>query len=127
MSRYDLFRRRIAPVAFVLALGFIAYDTCDKQERSHATFVLDFGAAAPDVRSVQAEVWMNEAQVTQFRRGAADGAYIGPARFEASLPETHGELRIDVELRGGSHRSISRRFSFAEGATVTVPLERDLR
>jgi hypothetical protein len=127
VSKYDLFRRRIAPVAFVLALGLIAYDTCQKHERTHAAIVLDFGAAEPDVRSVEAEIWMNGEQVTQFRRAAAEGAYIGAARFETSLPDTQGELRVMVELANGARRHAIKPLHVQEGATVTIRLERDLR
>jgi len=127
VTKYDLLRKRIAPVAFVLALGLIAYDTCDKKERTHATIVLDFGAAARDVRAVEAEIWMNGEQVTQFRREAAsEGAYIGPARFETSLPDTNGELRIDVDLRAGPRKHVTKTLHVDEGATVTIRLEHDL-
>ena len=127
MTKYDLFRRRIAPIAFALALGFIAYDTCQKQQRTSATFVFDYGAAEPDVRSIEAEVWMNGEQVTQFRRVAPEGGMIGKTELRASLPDTDGELRIDVELVGGAHRDTRRVIHVAEGATVTIQLERDLR
>jgi hypothetical protein len=127
VSTYDLFRRRIAPVAFALALGFIAYDTCSKHERTSATFVIDYGAAEPDVRTIEAEVWMNNEQVTQFRRTSIDGALIGKTQFKGSLPDTDGELRIDVELTSGEHRKVTRVIHVAEGATVTIQLERDLR
>lgn len=127
MSKYDLFRRRIAPVAFVLALGLIVYDTCQKHERTHATIVLDFGTAEPEVRAVEAEIWMNGEQVTQFRRAAPEGAYIGPARFETSLPDTEGELRVAVDLASGARRNATKPLHLQEGATVTIRLERDLR
>jgi hypothetical protein len=127
VTRYELFRKRIAPALFLAAVAWIAYDTCDKQERTRATFVLDFGAAESQVRAVEAEIWMNGAQVTQFRRTALDGGHIGTAKFEGSLPDTDGELRIDVELPNAEHRQITRTIHFAEGATVTIPLERDLR
>jgi hypothetical protein len=127
VSTYDLFRRRIAPVAFALALGLIAYDTCSKQERTSATFVIDYGAAERDVRSIEAEVWMNNEQVTQFRRTALEGGLIGTTQFKGSLPATDGELRMDVELTSGERRKITRVIHVSEGATVTIQLERDLR
>ncbi len=127
MSKYDLFRRRIAPIAFALALGFIAYDTCNKHERTTATFVIDYGEYERDVRSIEAEVWMNGEQVTQFRRVALEGASIGPTQFKASLPDTDGELRMDVELQTGDHRKATRAIHVSEGATVRIQLERDLR
>lgn len=127
MTRYEFFRKRIAPVLFLATFAWIAYDTCDKHERTRATFVLDFGAAESQVRAVEAEIWMNGAQVTQFRRQAMDGGHIGTTKFEGSLPDTDGELRIDVELPKAEHRQIARHIHFAEGATVTIPLERDLQ
>jgi hypothetical protein len=127
VSKYDLFRRRIAPIAFALALGFIAYDTCNKHERTTATFVIDYGAYETDVHSIEADVWMNGEQVTQFRRSALEGGNIGVTQFKASLPDTDGELRIDVELKSGEHRTATRAIHVSEGATVSIQLERDLR
>jgi hypothetical protein len=127
VSRYAQFRRRFAPVAFGVAIAVMAYQTCSKQERTTATFVIDYGAAAHDVHSVEAEVWMNGEQVSEFRRVALEGAYIGPTQFKGSLPDTDGELRMDVELASGEHRHVTRAIHVTEGATVTVPIERDLR
>lgn len=127
MTRYDFFRKRIAPVAFLIVVGLIAYDACDKQERTRATFILDYGVAEPEVKAVEAEIWMNNEQVTQFRRVALDGMHIGVTKFEASLPDVDGEIRIDVDLGAQGHREVVRKIHIEEGATVTVPLERDLR
>jgi hypothetical protein len=127
VTRYDLFRRRIAPIAFACAIAFIAYDSCEKQERTSATIVIDYGAAERDVRAIEAEVWMNGEQVTQFRRAAVADALIGPTQFKGSLPDTDGELRVDVELRTGERRTATRAIHVTEGATIRVQLERDLR
>ena len=127
MTKYDLFRRRIAPVAFALAIGFIAYDTCQKHERTSATFVIDYGAAEANVHAIEAEIWMNGEQVTRFERVASEGALIGKTQFKGSLPATDGELRIDVELKNGDHRDTKRVIHVTEGATVTIQLEPDLR
>lgn len=127
MSSYDRFRRRIAPVAFALALGFIAYDTCQKQERTEATIVLDFGDVEPTVRAVEAEIWMDGDPVTTYRREAQPGGLLGPARFDTSLPGTEGELRLTVDLGDGDQRQITRNLHVREGATMTVRLEHDLR
>jgi hypothetical protein len=127
VTRYDLFRRRIAPIAFALAIAFMAYQTCQKDQRTHAKVVLDLGAAARDVRAIEADIWMNGEQVTHFRRVALDNGTIGKTQFDTSLPDTDGEVRIDVELTSGEHRAIKRSIHVVEGATVTIPLERDLR
>jgi hypothetical protein len=126
VTRYDFFRRRIAPILFLCVVGLIAYDSCHKQERTHATIVLDLGEAAPRVRAVDAELTVGGEVIGMFHRIALPGSSIGPCRFEAALPKEAGELRIDVELVGG-HKHLTRRIQADEGATVTVPLGADLR
>ena len=125
MTKYDLFRRRIAPVAFVAAIALIAYDTCNKQDRTTATFVLDFGAAAPRVKAVDAEVWIGDDQLSTFHRVALDGHAIGDVRFKQALPAREGEVRIDVTL-DAARRHVVRRFHADDDATINLPLERDL-
>lgn len=127
MTKYDVFRRRLAPIAFGLAIAFMAYQTCDQQQRTTATFDIDYGTAEPDVRSIEAQIWMNGEQVTELHRQAIDDMSIGKTQFKASLPDTDGELRIDVELRDGERRETTRAIHVTEGGTVTVQLERDLR
>jgi hypothetical protein len=127
VSRYALFRKRIAPIAFGLAIALMARDSCQKQQRTHATFVLEPGAAVHDIRSVEADLYIDGSQLSAFRRTADDGAYIGPMKFEASLPEKDAELRFDVDLGPRGHRTFTRHVHADDGAMVTVPLDSDLR
>lgn len=127
MTKYDLFRRRIVPALIVVVFALMAYQTCEKQERTHATFVIEYGVYAKDVRQIEAEIWMNNERVSSFRREATEGAYIGTTKFEASLPDTSGELRVDVDLADGARKHVTRRLDIREGDTVTVNLEPDLR
>lgn len=127
MSRYDLFRRRIAPIAFVLAIGLLARDSCMKQQRTHVTFVLEPGAAQHQIRSVEADVWIGGSELSEFRRNAPDGGYIGPMTFKAALPQKDVELHLDVDLGAAGHRVFVRHLHAEDGGTVTVPLEFDLR
>jgi len=121
VSRYDLFRRRIAPVAFLVAIALIARDSCDKGQRTHAAIELDFGEARARVRAVDVRVVVGSETVTTFQRNALGAGGIGPCRFDAVLPGEDGQLDIDVDL-GGEHRQLSRRFHAVEGATVHVPV-----
>jgi len=125
VSRYDLFRRRIAPVAFLLAIGLIARDSCEKSHRTHTTVELQLGDARSRVRAVDVDVVTGDQTVAQFHRAALPGALIGPCRFELALPADDGELRIDVDL-GAEHRRLIRPFHAVEGATLFVPIEGDL-
>jgi hypothetical protein len=127
VTRYDFFRKRIAPIAFLIVVALIFYDTWHKHERTKATFVLDYGAHEADVKAIDAEIWMNNEQVTQFHRQALEGMRIGVSKFEASLPDVDGEIRIDVDLGPKGHRELTRKIRVDEGAIVTIPLERDLQ
>ena len=109
------------------ALGLIAYDTCGKAERTHATIVLDFGNAVNDVRSVEAEVWMDHDVVADFRREALDGIGIGQVRFTGSFPAKEGELRMKVHLADGRIPEVTRPLEVTDGATITFKLEHHLR
>lgn len=125
MSRYDWFRRRIAPLAFALAIVLMARESCNKEHRTNATIVLELGSAAPSARSLDAEIWMGGERVSVFHREAIAGRGIDAARFKASLPGDDGELRVDVDLDGSPHHVV-RRFHADDGSTVNVRLGPDL-
>jgi hypothetical protein len=125
VSRYDLFRRRIAPVAFFLAIGLIARDSCEKSHRTHTTVELQLGDARSRVRAVDVDVVTGNETVARFQRTALPGMMIGPCRFELALSADEGELRLDVDL-GAEHRRLTRPFHAVEGATMFVPIEGDL-
>jgi hypothetical protein len=121
VSRYDLFRRRIAPIAFALAIVFMARDACNRDERTHARIVFDFGPAS-QARAFDAELVVNNEQIAVFHREALSTTQpITSADFDASLPAADGELRIDIDL-GGRHVRTTRHFRAEDGSTVTVPL-----
>jgi hypothetical protein len=126
VTKYDLFRRRIAPIAFGLAIVLMARQSCDKGERAHATFVLDLGAARAEARAVDVELWIGNDLAAELHRHALDGATIGTPRFDAVLPTSDGELRIDVTLPSGA-RHVVRHVHVDEGATVTIPLGEALK
>jgi hypothetical protein len=121
VSRYDLFRRRIAPIAFALALALIVRDSCQKDQRTHTSVELTFGAAASQVRGVEVDVVAGGETIATFRRAAPSDGAIGPCRFPLTTAQDDGELRIDVDL-GATHQRIIRRFHAVEGSTLVVPL-----
>jgi len=129
VSRYDLFRRRIAPIAFLIAIGLIARDSCQKDQRTHTTVELDFADARPRVRAVDVAVVIGGAgaePVARFHRGALTDGGIGMPRFVLALPADDGELQLDVDL-GAEHRWLTRRFHAVEGSTLRVTItDRDL-
>jgi hypothetical protein len=132
VSRYDLVRRRIAPIAFFLAIALIARDSCEKERRTHTTVELELGDARPRVREIYVAVSPADgrddgaAPVATNRCVALPGAAIGPCRFPLALSDEDGQLTIDVDL-GSEHRRVIRTFHAIEGSTLVIPLASDLR
>jgi hypothetical protein len=123
-SRYDRLRRRIAPVAFLLALGFLVHQTCQSEERQQTTIVLDFGDAAPRVKAVRADVFSDDGEpVAWFERAAPPDAS-GRVSFPAMLdgPST---LRLRVDTATGLV-PLERRLRSDGGDTLVVDVGRDL-
>src|SRR5690242_9932508 len=100
----------------------MARESCNKHERARATIVLDFGAAQPEVRAVDAQLWMNGDEIADFHRHALDGSSIGTVKFDAVLPASDGEVRLDIDLANAPHHHLVRHIHAADGATVIVPL-----
>lgn len=125
MTRYEFFRKRIAPVAFLVVVGLIAYDAYDKDraKRARATIVIDLGSAASHVRTVEAELFVRDDFVTNFQRDLT--AKPGPLRFEVHMPEEQGELRIQANL-GERTKSLVRKIDVEEGGTTTVSIGSEL-
>jgi hypothetical protein len=127
VTRRDLFRRRIAPILFGVAIALMARKSCQSHGLTHATYVLDYGAAEPNVAAVDLDVWMDaDVPIAHFHR-AALGAHIGPSKFEGSFPSTDGLMKFDIAMRDGSHKMFDRRVHADENAIVTVNLEPDLK
>lgn len=127
MSRYDLFRKRIAPIAFIIALGLVIRQSCQQAERFHATIVLDYGTQEAKVRAVDARVLVDGESFGDLHRSALPNMTIGPTKFEVALPQRDAELQIDVDVGEPARRHIVRLIHAEENSTVTVPLADDLR
>ena len=126
MTRYEFFRKRIAPVLFLGMVGLIAFDTCKKQERTHATIVIDLGDAEPRVRSIVAELVVEAEVIGNFERRALPDLRIGcPCKFETAMPAESGELRLVVDV-DGKLRHITKQLHVIEGGKTTVKLGPDL-
>lgn len=121
MSRYDFLRRRIAPIAFFVAIALIAKDSCDKDKRTHTAVELEFAADRSEVRAVDVEVFTGSERVAAFHREALAGGTIGPCRFQLALADEDAELRIDVD-RGATHQQLTRRVHVIEGSTTLIAI-----
>lgn len=127
-SVWDLFKRRVVPIAFICGMAVLIQKTCNKETRTHATIVLDLGEAAAKVKTVDAQLAVegDGGEHAQFHRTALDGMAIGPCKFEVAMPSDDGELTIDVGLPATT-KHLVRRIHATEGATINVPLGPDLR
>ena len=120
-----MIRKRIAPLIFLLAMGLIVRDTCQRADRAKATVVIELGGADAKVRQVDVTLRVEDEELSVFHRLAPDGLTIGPISFPVSMPSRDGELRIDVRL-DASTKQVVRTIHAEDGATVTVKIGDDL-
>jgi hypothetical protein len=126
VSRYDLFRRRIAPFAFFVAIALIARDSCEKDKRTHTIIELEL-ADRLSVRALDVEAFAvtgdgaTGARVAAFHRAALTGASLGPVRLDLALAVEDAELRIDID-RGDQHQFVTRRIHALEGSTTLISI-----
>ena len=128
MTRYEFFRKRIAPILFLGMVGVIVYDSCEKEKHAGitGTVVIELGAAEPQVREVEAELVVRGESVNVFRREALPGARIGATRFEARMPAPDGELRLAIDVGEPARRRLTRAVHLEDRATVHVNVEAEL-
>lgn len=122
----DTLRRRIAPVAFLLALALLASRTC-QSEAVRVRIELDPGAASAEVRAVRVDVFRQgeDQSVAVFSRRYGEAGPDARPSFEAQLDPGTYELRIEVETPRG-HRRLERTIEPRDASTVTIRLEREL-
>ncbi len=124
-SRYDLFRKRLAPVALVVALAALGHETCGRSGSNDVTIELGFGTHAGEIRRVRADVFVDgEPDAWMEQAFGPDGAD-RPPRFRALVPEGHAVLRVDLVTASGARR-VEHKLSPASGATLLVDLGADL-
>ena len=119
MSRYQLFRRRLAPIAFVLGMGLVVRETCTKEQRTHATIQIDLGADLAAAQSVEADLLVGDESIGHFRRTRMMGLAPAKCSFEVAMTADDGELRIDVDL-GDHHHLVKRAIHATENATIVA-------
>jgi hypothetical protein len=120
-----MIRKRIAPLIFILAMGLLVRETCQKADRAHATVVLELGAAEAKVRQVDVTLHVDGDELSVFHRVAPPGLTIGPIRFDVSMPSRDGELRVDVRLDTAT-KHVVRKIHAEDGAVMTVKIGDEL-
>lgn len=124
-SFWELFKRRVLPIAFICGMAVLIQHTCNGASRTHATIVIDLGEAAAFVKKVDAQLVVDGEANAEFHRVALPDLSIGPCQFEVAMPKDDGQLTIDVELPTGTKHFV-RNIHAAEGAIVRVPLGSEL-
>lgn len=123
---YDIFRKRIAPVAFLVAILALGTRTC-KADMAEVTLTVDFGSAAADVRSIRVDLYRGddvEPVVTLERAYGDAGATTRPV-LEAQLDS--GSYRVDMSVGTTTgQRYVTRSVELSDQSNVTVTIERDL-
>jgi len=129
VTRYDFFRRRIAPILFLGMVGLIAYDACEKEKHAGitGTVLIELGDAAPRVREVEAEMVVRGEPVSVYRCAALPDARIGDCRFEARMPAPDGELRLAIDVGEPARRRLTRAVHIEDRATVRVDVGAELQ
>ncbi len=122
---WELFKRRVLPIAFICGMAVLIQRTCNGATRTHATIVIDLGASASVVKKVDAQLVVAGDANAEFHRTALPDLAIGPCQFEVAMPQDDGELTIDVELPTTTKHFV-RRIHASDGAVVRVSLGPDL-
>jgi hypothetical protein len=102
-SFYQTLRRRIAPVAFLLALALLGSRTC-ANESTRVEIRLELGAAATHVETLRVDVFPvfpagAATGVASFERHLRGQPVQGPLGFEVALDPGTYRLRVDARLR----------------------------
>ena len=122
MTRYEWFRKRLAPVALILALVLLAHETCNRQQAASETIELRFGSHAAEVQHVRADVLVGDQPVGYVERDlTADPTT--PVRFPAVIDGDNASISIDLRTTRGP-RHVTR--ALTPGDVVIVDLGPDL-
>jgi len=123
-SRYQLWRRRIAPIALVLALVLLGTRTCGA-EAAKVTLRIDAGEAAPQLADLEVDMVRDGEQGAVARLERHAGA--PSVDLVTQLDAGRYRLRFRAVLRGGEVRRFDHVIEVESGeTTITVPIARDL-
>jgi hypothetical protein len=121
-SRYDRIRRRLAPLALIIALAVLAWENCKPSERVTVTIGFELGPRAAEVSRLEVVLRRGATVIGHYRRGEGAGV---PAQARLSLPRGAIELDIELDAAGRSAR-LTRRIDVGDAALVRVHLADDV-
>jgi len=122
VTRYEWFRKRLAPVALIVALAVLAQQTCDRKQAASEQIELRFGTHADEVQHVRADVLVGDTPVAHVERDlVADPST--PVRFPAVVDGERATIMIDMTTTRGPRR-VTR--TLTPGDVVIVDVGSDL-
>lgn len=119
-TRYQSFRRVIAPLSVVAALALLLHQSCREKEHADVRFALDFGDAAADVRHVRADVWADDASIGFYEQRFAEGDAATAARWTQPVPRDDVEVTVSVTTADGAVYQVRRRVRAPGGSEVLI-------
>lgn len=122
VTRYEMFRKRLAPIALIVAIGVLATQTCNKKQADRETIELRFGGHAAAIQRVRADVFVDDAPVAHVERDLARDPTT-PVRFPAVIDGGRARILVDLTTTHGPRR-LSR--TLTAGELVIVDLGPDL-
>ena len=126
-SFYQTLRRRIAPVAFLLALAVLAARTC-QSDIAEVEIVMDLGPRAGQVEKLRVDVFRegeNTSVLVLDKNYDAAGATSSP-RMRAQLDRGTYHMEFSVLLHDGPRRFERILLVDASSATIHLDLARHL-
>jgi hypothetical protein len=123
-SRYARFRRRLAPVALVIAIGVLVHENCKGKQAAGQAIELRFGAHRAEVTRVRADVLVGGTPVAHFERDLTAGGD-APVALRALTEDDPAVIVVDLATTHGPRR-VTRDLAPDPGATIVVDLSREL-
>lgn len=120
-----MWRRRLAPVVLVIAVGLLVSRTCTSRS-AQVELRFDLGQAAERVRRLEVDLLRDPAAapVGQWN-GQGGRAPMRPWRL--SLAPGSYQLRVRADMADGRQVRFERAIEVTEEASITVPLEQGLQ
>jgi len=116
-SRYDSFRRYLAPLGLALGIAFLAHQTCRAEENAAVEFSVDLGETAPQVRHLRVDLWDDGTSVGFYDR---DVAGPGSLRWQQVVPSPELEATISLTMDDGRVVEVRRKLHAAGGSHVRI-------
>lgn len=124
-ERSRLLRKRLGFIAFVLALGFLIYQTFDHKDAITSVVVLELGPNSDAVSRVEVDLFCGSDSAGTFSRDRLPGLSIGDPRFTARFSAAKATANIRIYTDGRLIET-TRRITPERNATIMIPLADEL-